>query len=185
MAAKFDASRAAELQQTAGQGTPIMLTIPTDAPWVPLRILGLGLDADQNVEADVFVLTGDKPNLLAGGRGLTLDRSEAASDLLLSDLRSDVGMEWVPDEMWFSYLKVDAPAGELTFDLAATSDQETMPSIEAAGIAEPDARIITPADSGPAVWPISVGLATGALALLTVVLVDRRRRQGPHTGVAA
>jgi len=42
MAAKFDASRAAELGQTAGQGTPIMLTIPTDEPWVPLRILGLG-----------------------------------------------------------------------------------------------------------------------------------------------
>jgi hypothetical protein len=185
MAAKFDASRASELDQTAGEGTPIMLTIPTDAPWVPLRILGLGLDADQNIEADVFVLTDDKPNLLAGGRGLTLDRSEAASDSLLADLRSDVGMEWVPEEMWFSYLKVDTPAGDLTYDLAATADQETMPSVEAAGIAEPDARLITPSGQGIAIWPITVGLASGA-AVLTVVLVDRRRRQqGPHTGVAA
>ena len=184
MAAKFDASRAAELGQTAGDGTPIMLTIPTDAPWVPLRILGLGLDQDQNIEADVFLLTDEKPNLLAGGRGLTLDRSEAADGSLLADLRSDVGMEWVPEQMWFSYLQVDAPASDLTYDLAATADQETMPSVAAAGIDEPDARIITPAGEGPALWPIAVGLATGAVALATVVLVDRRRR-GPSAGAVA
>ena len=47
MAAKFDAQRAAELGQGAGDSTPIMATIPTDDPWVPVRILGLGLDAEQ------------------------------------------------------------------------------------------------------------------------------------------
>ena len=97
MAARFDASRAAELGQAAGDGTPIMLTIPTDQPWVPLRILSLGLDESEFVEADVFLLTDDQPSLLAGGPGLTLARSEAANDLLLDDLRSDVGMEWVPE----------------------------------------------------------------------------------------
>ncbi len=45
MAARFDASRAAELGQQSGDGTPIMLTIPTEEPWVPLRILALGLDS--------------------------------------------------------------------------------------------------------------------------------------------
>ena len=45
MAARFDATRAAALGQQSGDGTPIMLTIPTDQPWVPLRILGLGADA--------------------------------------------------------------------------------------------------------------------------------------------
>lgn len=55
MAARFDASRAAELGQAAGDGTPIMLTIPTDAPWVPRRILSLGLDGSRLVEADVFL----------------------------------------------------------------------------------------------------------------------------------
>jgi hypothetical protein len=60
-----------------------------------------------------------------------------------------------------------------------------MPSVKAAGIAEPEARIIRPSDSGIALWPISVGLASGA-AVLMVVLVDRRRRQqGPHAEVAA
>src|ERR1700730_3502984 len=42
MAARFDATRAQQLGQTSGDGTPIMLTIPTSRPWVPLRILGLG-----------------------------------------------------------------------------------------------------------------------------------------------
>src|SRR4029453_6593646 len=78
MAARFDASRAAELGQNAGDGTPIMLTIPTDAPWVPLRILSLGLEESEFVEADVFLLTDEEPALLAGGAGLTLARSEAA-----------------------------------------------------------------------------------------------------------
>ena len=69
MAARFDATRAAELGQTAGDGTPIMLTIPTDQPWVPLRILSLGLDESEVVDADVFLLTDDQPQLLAGGAG--------------------------------------------------------------------------------------------------------------------
>src|SRR5688572_30296547 len=72
MAARFDASRAAALGQSAGDGTPIMLTIPTDQPWVPLRILSLGLEESEFVEADVFLLTDHQPNLLAGGSGLTL-----------------------------------------------------------------------------------------------------------------
>src|SRR5688572_30535307 len=87
MAARFDAARAAELGQTAGDGTPIMLTIPTDAPWVPLRILRLGLDSTQLVEADVFLLTDEEPDLLAGGPGLTLERSEPAREGLLAAFR--------------------------------------------------------------------------------------------------
>src|SRR5688572_4103037 len=106
MAARFDASRAAELGHNAGDGTPIMLTIPTDAPWVPLRILSLGLDESRFIEADVFLLTDEEPDLLAGGPGLSLERSQAASEGLLADLRSDVGMEWVPDDMWLTYLQV-------------------------------------------------------------------------------
>ena len=96
MAAKFDAQRARELGQGVGDSTPIMPTIPTDDPWVPVRILGLGLERQPRVEADVFLLTDGEPELLAGGPGLTVERSEPASPSLLADLRSDVGMEWVP-----------------------------------------------------------------------------------------
>jgi hypothetical protein len=174
MAAKFDASRAAALGQTSGQGTPIMLTIPTSEPWVPVRILGLGLDGGQQVEADVFLLTDDKPKLLAGGKGLAIDRSEAASALLLSDLRSDKGMDWVPDSMWLSYLKVDAPAGQLGYDLAISHDGKTLPSIERAGISAPEAHVVEPPSSGAPLWPVALGLVTGG-AVLVAALVSRRR----------
>ena len=42
LAAVFDADAAAERGQAIGDGTPVHITIPTDNPWVPLRILGLG-----------------------------------------------------------------------------------------------------------------------------------------------
>lgn len=78
MAAKFDGERAAKLGQRSGDSTPIMATIPTDDPWVPLRILGLGLEDGRRVEADVFLLTDDEPALLAGATGIVVERSEGA-----------------------------------------------------------------------------------------------------------
>jgi hypothetical protein len=161
MAAKFDASRAAELGQASGDGTPIMLTIPTDEPWVPLRILGLGLEGSQVVEADVFLLTDDRPSLLAGGPGLTLDRSEEASSSLLSDLRSDEGMEWVPEEMWLSYLQLESPAGELDYDLAISTSEGRSPSVTDAGIDLPGDAVPIAGGSDRALWPLVAGLGAG------------------------
>jgi hypothetical protein len=174
MAARFDASRAAELGQRAGDGTPIMLTIPTDAPWVPLRILGLGLDGAQQVEADVFLLTDDKPTLLAGGPGLTIDRNEPASDRLLADLRSDKGMEWVPSQMWLTYMKVDASAEQLDYDLAISPTRDGLPALTDAGIEAPQARFVED-DDGFAVWPIALGVAAGVATLAIVRNTSRRR----------
>ncbi len=165
MAARFDAQRAQELGQGAGDSTPIMATIPTDDPWVPVRILGLGLDGSQNVEADVFLLTDNEPELLAGGAGLTLDRSEPASDLLLSDLRSDVGMEWVPDDMWLSYMKLAAPAADLDYDLAVSATPGVTPSLVDAGVPEPEAIPVGSAGSGREWWPLAAGAAAGAAVL--------------------
>ena len=68
MAAAFDADRAAELGQAIGDGTPIHLTIPTDNPWVPLRILALGKSAAETVQADVYLLTDDSAGAAAEGR---------------------------------------------------------------------------------------------------------------------
>ena len=118
MAARFDATRARELGQSSGDGTPIMLTIPVEQPWVPLRILALGLDRSQAVDADVFLLTDAPPTLHADPRDLRVERSEPASRSLLDDLRSDTGMRWVPESMWFTHLTVDSRAGRLRGDLA-------------------------------------------------------------------
>jgi len=177
MAAKFDAQRAKELGQGTGDSTAIMATIPTDQPWVPLRILGLGLDADTQVEADVFMLTDDEPGLLAGGPGVDVARSEAASDLLLSDLRSDKGMGWVPEHMWLSYLQVNTPAGDLDFDLAASTSSGARPSLKDVGIDEPsDAVRVHLPTPGPALWPLGLG---GLAGLLALGVVTRGRRGGP------
>jgi hypothetical protein len=164
MAARFDAARAEQLGQGVGDSTPIMATIPTDDPWVPVRILALGLDGSQTVEADVFMLTEAEPALLIGGRGMTVERSEQASDVLLSDLRSDVGMEWVPNDMWLSYLKVDAPAAELDYDLAASTTPDERPAPADAGVEATDTLPLRPA-AGVPVWPF----ATAGLVLLAVL----------------
>jgi Uncharacterized protein conserved in bacteria (DUF2330) len=178
MAARFDAQRAQELGQGAGDSTPIMATIPTDDPWVPVRILGLGLDGSRNVEADVFLLTDNEPELLAGGAGLTLDRSEPASDLLLSDLRSDVGMEWVPDDMWLSYMKLAAPAADLDYDLAVSATPGVTPSLVDAGVPEPEAIPVGSAGPGREWWPLAAGAAAGAAVLAAGWIWWRRDRVG-------
>jgi len=175
MTARFNAERAKALGQTTGQSTPIMATIPTDNPWVPIHILGLGAKPDENIQADVFLLTDRQPQLMAGGTGMTLDRSEAASDLLLSDLRSDKNMAWVPQHMWLSYLKLDAPGRELDYDLAVSAKPNVPPSLVDAGVSRPHAvPLLTPA-SGHALWPVWLGVAAGA-AVLTVGW--RRTRPG-------
>lgn len=174
LAAKFDASRAADLGQGGGDSTPIMLTIPTDRPWVPLRILSLGLDDTKTVEADVFLLTDGKPQLLAGGRGLALERSGWASDVLLDDLRSDENMGWMPQRMWLTYLPLDVRAGELTYDLAISTDPQVHPSLDDVGI-EMASAAVTP--TAPMTlrdwWPAAVALTVGAVVWLLASAIRR------------
>ena len=163
MAAAFDADAAAERGQAIGDGTPVHLTIPTDNPWVPLHILGLGKGDAETVEADVYLLTDARPAMLpnAGAfgesAGLILDHSAPATEALLADLRSDVGMEWVPREAWLTKVVVDTTAGDLTYDLA----------IDASGAGAP-----SPIDAGFAPFgPDPVPRAPVALSLLLVGIV--------------
>ena len=67
--------------------------------------------------------------------GLVLERSEPASPTLLTDLRNDKGMDWLPSSgMWLSYLRVDAKAGDLDYDLAIDASGAGQPSPVAAGL---------------------------------------------------
>lgn len=173
MAARFDATRAKALGQRSGDGTPIMLTIPTDQPWVPIRILSLGLPKTQSVDADVFLLTDDEPKLLAGGPGLQLRRSEPANASLLSDLRSDKGMEWVPNSMWFTYLQLDATAGTLDYDLAVSNDAKVAPAKIDTGVSNPQ-RV---GDGSTEMWPLVLGAISAAgAAFLVAGWMARGRR---------
>ena len=177
MAARFDANRARQLGQNNGDGTPIMLTIPVKEPWVPLHILSLGLDKAAVISADVFLLTDNQPKLLAGGTGLSLERNQSASTSLLDDLRIDKGMGWVPDHMWFTYLKLDVPAGRLGYDLAVSDQPNAVPRLIDTGVTATVARPVTVASGGWALWPILAALGTAALTFgLAAILGGRRNR---------
>jgi hypothetical protein len=141
MAASFDADAAAARGQAVGDGTPVHLTIPTDNPWVPLRILALGKSAAETIQADVYLLTDDRPALLPapGSKlaegGLRLAHSDAASSELLTDLRTDKGMEWVPQDAWLTKVEIDSTASSLRFDLAIDASGAGKPSLRDAGFA--------------------------------------------------
>ena len=169
MAARFDAARAERLGQQSGDGTPIMLTIPTDTPWVPLRILALGLDRTTVVDADVFLLTDERPAVLTADTGVEVTASNPASTLLLDDLRSDQHMGWVPDAMWFTYVNVSAPAGELRHDLAVSTRAETPPSARLAGF-------VTDADRDNVSWGWFVLLVGAPLLVVGGTQLRARRR---------
>ena len=159
-----------------------MLTIPVKEPWVPLHILSLGLDKAAVVDADVFLLTDHQPKLLAGGTGLSLQRNEAASSSLLTDLRTDKGMGWVPPHMWFTYLKLDVPAGRLGYDLAVSDHPNAVPLLADTGVIASVARPVTVPDRGWATWPLVAAAITATFTFGLACLVGRRRRRALGVG---
>ena len=180
MAARFNAERAAELAQEPGDSTPIMATIPTDDPWVPIRILGLGAQPKDRIEADVFLLTETEPDFLAGGTGLTLNRSEEANRPLLDDLRSDAGMKWLPGDMWLSYLTLDAPASELDYDLAVSATPGAVADFVDTGVPAPESLSVGRDQPGLPRWPIYAGLGVGMATMAAGVWWTRRHQLDPR-----
>jgi hypothetical protein len=175
MAVRFNAKRAAAQGILQGEGTPVDIVIPTPNPWVPLRILTLGLKPTQDVQADVYLLTDRAPALLPQAvrpngdpaqQGIVREVSEAASQGLLTDLRSDRRMGWVPSSAWLTYLKIDTPASTLTNDLAIDASGYGHPDPVAAGFAP-----ATP--SLPAAWPVAW---VGGLAILVVAAASALAR---------
>ncbi len=176
LAAVFDADAAQERGQAVGDGTPVHITIPTDNPWVPLRILGLGKTGAERVEADVYLLTDDIPAMLpqaTGANGLTLTHSAAASDPLLDDLRSDTGMGWVPTKAWLSKIAIDATASDLRLDLAIDTSGAGMPSPVRAGVAgEFTSSILSPSNQ----WLLVAAVAAFTLPFWFALIFVMRRR---------
>ena len=180
LAARFNGEAAQAKGLAVGDGTPVHITIPTPQPWVPLRILGVGLKAAERINADVFLLTDKQPALLPGlVPGLALDRSGPATSRLLTDLRTDKGMEWVPQSMWLSYLKVNALPSQLTFDLAVDASGAGQPSAIAAGYATPSLAppaVVATDDGSTSMVPwVVAGVAVLALAASGVLVAARRR----------
>ena len=177
LAARFNAARAARQGVQQGEGTPVHIVIPTPNPWVPLRILALGRSPTDLIQADVFLLTDRRPALLPlaerstrdpDQHGIIQEVSEPASDGLMTDLRSDRGMRWMPaDGMWLTFLRVNDPASDLTHDLA----------IDASGFGHPDpvaaGYMTTAAPPYRAFLPLLL-VALLSLGLFGIVTVVRR-----------
>jgi uncharacterized protein DUF2330 len=181
MAVKFDVGRASEQGVQQGQGTPVHVVIPTPNPWVPLRILALGRNQSDLVQADVYLLTDVRPATLplaerANGdedqNGLIEEFSQPASSSLLADLRSDRGMKWLPTGgMWLTQIRVNTFAGALTHDLAVDASGFGQPSPRAAGLQLPylaDANHALP-------WLAWLSLAALVATGVAVTLGSRRR----------
>jgi len=181
MAVRFNVERADDQGVQEGQGTPVHVVIPTPNPWVPLRILGLGREAGEIVQADVYLLTDRRPATLPVAErsngdlsqpGIVQELSEPASESLMTDLRSDRGMKWMPTSgMWLTHLRINTPAEELTHDLAIDASGYDQPDPIAAGFALP----IPDTGVRSIVWAT---LAGGVLVLLLVAAAARRRVVG-------
>ena len=176
LAAVFDADAAASRGQDVGDGTPVHITIPTDNPWVPLRILALGKTPTERVDADVYLLTDRTPALLpvpTGDNGLLLTHSAPATRSLLDDLRSDRGMGWVPTSAWLTKIGIDAAAPQLSFDLAIDASGAGAPSRVMAGLAMPGVAV-TPDRTSEVIRTV-VGLTLTIVGIGGIILLARRR----------
>jgi Uncharacterized protein conserved in bacteria (DUF2330) len=171
LAAIFDGDAALARGQQLGDGTPVHITIPTSNPWVPLRILGLGRQPADQIQADVFLLTDQLPTMLPqASKELALSHSAQANKRLLDDLRADEGMSWVPESGWLSKVSVDNTTANLRYDLAIDASGLGMPSRVAAGLEPPSHA---PLDSlAP---PAAMG--AGAMVLLAAPMLARRRER--------
>jgi hypothetical protein len=177
LAAVFDADAASQRGQAVGDGTPVHITIPTDNPWVPLRILALGKTATERVDASVYLLTDRKPALLpvpTGDNGLTLGHDAPATASLLDDLRSDRGMSWIPTSAWLTKVDIDAAAPQLGFDLAIDASGAGAPSRVMAGLDLPGTPAV-PVDRTAETIRLALGLILTVVGVGGILVLTRRR----------
>ena len=110
MAVKYDTATAQARHQVSGDGAPVLITMRTPHPWVPLEVLALD---GQIVHADLYFLT-DRPlntsalaavagqpavgTTIPDAHGLRVAFQERMNPALYHDLSTDRNMRWVrPD----------------------------------------------------------------------------------------
>lgn len=133
MAAKYDTSRAQARHQLQGDGSPVLITMRTAHPWVPLEVLALD---GQQVDADLYMLTDQPLNTsnvravigetavgtdIPGAPGFRVAFQEQMTPALYHDLSTDRNMSWVRPDSWLTYLSLDAPDSKVTYDLGVTT----------------------------------------------------------------
>jgi hypothetical protein len=193
MAAKYDAAAAKQSRQNSGDGAPVLITMKTAHPWVPLEVLSLGT---HQVKADLYLLTDDPVNTselgaiigepavgstVPGAVGFKINYQQQLNSALYRDLSTDKNMGWVRPDSWLTYLSLDAPGHTVTYDMGITS----MGVIKLARygtnpMAVVDAPGLSHATPNVPKLPMGSGRTALVLLALTVIVgatlwVDRRK----------
>ena len=201
MAAKYDTAAAKARGQQVGDGVPLLLTMKTDHPWVPLEVLALD---GQEVHADLYMLTDMAVNTTETGAivgqsavgselpnapGFRVAFQERLTSKLYHDLSSDRNMSWVRPDSWLTYLTLDAQEEQVTYDLGVTSSGV----ITLAPFGTDPRKVGATADSVAAAVPHlpigtpEVGLAIGLLLALGFgfyKLLTLGMNSGPSSGAS-
>jgi Uncharacterized protein conserved in bacteria (DUF2330) len=134
MAAKYNVERARARGQLQGDGTPVLITMPTKHLWVPLEVLAIN---NERVQADVYLLTDNPVNTSDVGAlvgqspvgtqvpsapGFKVAFQEPMNDSLYHDLSTDRNGGWVPRDAWLTYLTLDTPGRQVTYDMGISSN---------------------------------------------------------------
>jgi hypothetical protein len=194
MAARYDTQAAEARHQIQGNGVPLLITMKTAHPWVPLEVLALD---GQQVQADLYFLT-DMPlntsdvnakvgqsavgNNIPGSTGFTVAFQEKMTDQLYKDLSSDRNMGWVQPNSWFTYLSLNAPSEKVTYDLGISNDGV----IRLAPFGAPPMSVVEGTASLPRWLPLlplnTPQWVVGFLVVFAVIFLAWRvirRRRGP------
>jgi Uncharacterized protein conserved in bacteria (DUF2330) len=193
MAAKYDVQKANAEGRFQGDGTPVLITMPTAHLWVPLEVLANAFDP---VDADLFLLTdtptssGEEQSLfgiptssvgdeLPGAPGFVLEAQRPMSAQLHSDLASDRNMSWVPSSGWVTHLTLHAQSPSVDYDMNVSSrgDIRLVSFAQPANATTPEASGYTPQPhiTAPSLAAL-IAVVAVPLAAVAAVIVLRRRR---------
>ena len=103
---------------------------------MPLRILGLGKQPTDRVDADVFLLTDqtpDAPARAAAGLSLAYNARRRARSCSTTCAPTRA-WSWVPQSAWLTQVRVDSNVADLRYDLAVDASGLGKPSSTAAGL---------------------------------------------------
>ncbi len=184
MAAKYDLSAARARGQLEGDGTPVLITMHTPHLWVPLEVLANALDP---VSADLYLLTDIRPQAPQTlAPGFVLAEQEQMGPSLQHDLSTDRNMSWVPQQGWLSYLTLNAPSPEVTYDMSVSPaggvHLASMGIGPVAGGRLAAAAVATPSPAPRWREPLIVALLLAVAAVLGAVI---RQRFSMSTGSSA
>lgn len=105
---------------------------------------------------------------------MVLERSEPATELLLTDLAGDRGMDWLPESnMWLSYIRINAPAAALDHDLAIGLAGERPSALDAGLITVPERTPAGEDSTTPLLpWVLAAATAAGVLVAAAKFATD-------------